>query len=421
MRPPVSASDFPSFHDVDPLAKPFTCTHLTKQSRRCLNPIDIGLLTTTSAIKREIKAERSREKRDALLLKFISNCCCKRDHRPEVTGTPLAQSLLQRWDAELPSLPELMESGVRSPLNPRTDTIPSPLENHVKPSSTIVDRPNRTSRPHLRSDGPVTEVPSPSTGGRFSETTFQPMAKKKGKTLVWQLCKPLTDFEDRQPGGIYIFSKESGFGMVKIGRSTNIPSRMRQFKSDCGYYPDLKHSISNVSHASKIEKLVHCELLYCRHTETGCICRVGKHVEWFMCSFETARQSMNNFARWMEEADPYETDAGGSLKPEWRIFIQRMEREGQKLTSQLLLDEMERRQREARALIRTPVEVPVEVVPPKHVVPQPPSKASTPAPLLSRDIEDSVMAAIRDVLSSNVLQGTALLLAPLIQTRLRAL
>ncbi|KAK5060237.1 hypothetical protein LTR84_010122 [Exophiala bonariae] len=424
MGPPPSATDFPSFHDVDPFPDTFRCVYyLVNKSRGCGNKIDKRLRITTSGIKREIEIETSVEKRSALLLEFISNCCCKRDHRQEVTGTLLAESLRQRWEAELPSLPESTESGVSSAPESQTNTIPTSFESHTKSSSAVVDRPRVTSRPHLRSDGPVTEATQADTGEGRSKTTFVPFIKKPGDTLAGNLCEPLGAKQDLKPGSIYIFSKEASFEMVKIGHSINLKDRMRSIRGKCGYTPDLKYWVNNVPHASRAERLVHYELLYCWHIERGCMCGVTRHMEWFKCSVETAIRIMKNFSRWMEEAEPYDMSAGGTLKPEWSSFIQMLEREGRQITSQLLLDEMERRRSQARASIMPEVNVPVVPLPSTSVPPQPrpePQARST-APLLSPDAENMVMAAVQEVLSSNTLQGTAMSLASLIQRRLRAL
>ncbi|KEF55777.1 uncharacterized protein A1O9_08528, partial [Exophiala aquamarina CBS 119918] len=291
---------------------------LVQEGRPCKNKIASRLLTTTADIKKKILEETSSAERSALLREFIRNCCCKRDHREKVTDTVLAEELLQRWRTEL-------------------DAIKSP------PTISGARTPQAPHGYGLRSRGAVAQPTTSSLGreGGASIDEFEPMKRRSDQTLVGMILRPLSsaDLGERNIGELYAYQRASSRGVIKIGCSVDTNGRMRGIKSRCKYEPTLLHCVRNVPYMARAETFVHYELLPYWRRELKCNHGLGcnvQHQEWFQCSIELATRSMDNFSKWLVEAEPY--DGYGFLKSEWKKFIEGMERAGRQVTSQSLLD-----------------------------------------------------------------------------------
>lgn len=317
------AADFASFCDVKPINPEFRCIYyLVKEGRCCKNVIANRLVETTADIKKRILSETSSQKKSALLREFIENCCCKRYHRKEVTGTPLAEELLRRWENELGPLTSVPAISSKK--------APQPQHGYA-----------------LRSKGSVPGPTASSLGRKEGAPTerFEPMRKKSSETLVKMLRRPLSHTDNWTFGDIYAFGREFSPGMIKIGYSRNTEKRMKDIRRKCKYEPILAHRIRNVPHNTRAERLIHYDLLPYWRRELICNNGLGcetRHREWFECSLKLATRSMDNISKWLIEAEPY--DADGFLKPEWEKFIEETERAGREVTSQSLLDEWERLQ-----------------------------------------------------------------------------
>ncbi|EXJ70588.1 uncharacterized protein A1O5_06658 [Cladophialophora psammophila CBS 110553] len=399
------AEDFASFRYIDPSSDGFRCIYpLIKYGRCCKNRVDKGLRNATLSIKRRILSEASSEDRSALLQNFVENCCCEGVHRKLLTGTPLARELRQKWEKELgyPFSTPVRASEDTQHAAP-TITPASTRQCHVG-SPVILAVPSRANtRYSLRTNVSVPEPTGSSLGSDEGASTgeFEPI-KKTTQTLVSVLFKPLSEVRDREIGDIYAFSRESSPGMVKIGYSKSTESRLKRWGNACGYKPVLEHCVRNVPNVPRVETLVHYELLSYWRRELKCkhnsLCH-KRHKEWFECSVETAARSMNNFSKWMIVADPY--DAGGILKPQWKDIIRKMVRYGQEVTSQSLLDNLERPRHQIEAPLSAQIDEPISPPTPTATPWAPRESMTTVAPrpvaLTPRGLDKAVLKIGRDL------------------------
>lgn len=408
-----SVDSFAPFRHIDPSDNGFRCIYyLVDKGRSCQLTIDKGLRNVTYFIKQRILNESSHEERSTLLEKFAENCGCKRFHRSKLTGTPLARELCQRWERELGNPPAApVRPGEDSPRTPSINTPTSSGGYHVGRPNAIAAAPIANSRYWLRSNAPVygPTVSLPGTEEETLTSEFEPM-KRTTQTLVSVLLKPLSAVRDWEFGDVYAFSRESSPGMLKIGYSKATEKRLVDWNRTCLYSPVLQYRVRDVPHMPRVETLVHYELLSHWRRELNCKHNPNcprQHREWFECSVETAKDSMNNFSEWMKAAKPY--DANGTLKPQWRNLIRTMVEDGRKVTSQSLLAALQKPQQKIDAPLPAQIDEPTS--PSTPVAPQKSTPTSAPGLVASTSKGKGLdkAAVLRDILSLPTDQFIALI------------
>jgi hypothetical protein len=179
------------------------------------------------------------------------------------------------------------------------------------------------------------------------------------ETVAWKFCEELSERNyrrDFKTGSVYIYSRESSPGYVKIGwTSKSVDDRLAEW-SECGYTPIELFRATGVLYAQRVETLTHYELIKEWRRErpcNGCWMRKQKqvrHQEWFEVSQERAVQVLRMWAEFFKKADPYELS--GSLKSEWKNVVDAMKVDGEAITSKRLLEHYEATVARGSALAR---------------------------------------------------------------------
>lgn len=164
-------------------------------------------------------------------------------------------------------------------------------------------------------------------------------------TVAWRFCEDLNqrDYKrDFKTGSVYIYSRRSSPGYVKIGwTSKSVDVRLAEW-SECGYTPIELFRVTGVPYAQRVETLTHHELIKEWRREQPCQgCRMKKqkqirHQEWFEVSHERAIEVLSRWAELFQKANPYELS--GSLKSEWVKVMDVMKVDGEAITSKRLLE-----------------------------------------------------------------------------------
>jgi hypothetical protein len=164
-------------------------------------------------------------------------------------------------------------------------------------------------------------------------------------TVAWRLCEDLNERypkHDFRTGSVYIYSRKSSPGFVKIGwTSRSVDDRLATW-SECGYTPMELFRVTGVPYAQRVETLTHYELIKEWRREQPCKgCWIKKHEqvrhqEWFEVSQEKAIQVVSTWAELFKKSNPYERN--GSLKTEWRNIVDAMKVDGEVIASERLLE-----------------------------------------------------------------------------------
>jgi hypothetical protein len=164
-------------------------------------------------------------------------------------------------------------------------------------------------------------------------------------TVAWRLCEDLNERypkHDFRTGSVYIYSRRSSPGFVKIGwTSRSVDDRLATW-SECGYTPMELFRVTGVPYAQRVETLTHYELIKEWRREQPCKgCWIKKHEqvrhqEWFEVSQEKAIQVVSTWAELFKKSNPYERN--GSLKTEWRNIVDAMKVDGEVIASKRLLE-----------------------------------------------------------------------------------
>ena len=130
-----------------------------------------------------------------------------------------------------------------------------------------------------------------------------------GDSVIGKIVEPLVN-RDSEIGSLYIFSRESSPGYVKIGWTGQSVQRRLDDWANCGYTPNLLFSLLSVKNAQRVETLTQFELIKEWRRERRCKAPhcLQSHQEWFEVSMERASATLQNRANFMNRADPYGAD-----------------------------------------------------------------------------------------------------------------
>jgi hypothetical protein len=167
-------------------------------------------------------------------------------------------------------------------------------------------------------------------------------------TVEWRFRETLKERDHRRDfktGAVYMYSRTSSPGYVKIGwTSKSVDDRLAEW-SECGYTPMELFRMTGVPYAQRVETLTHYELIKEWRREQlckGCLKKKQqsiRHQEWFNVSQERAIRVLQTWAKLFKKASPYERS--GSLKSEWRNILDIMKAGGEAITSETLLKHYE--------------------------------------------------------------------------------
>jgi len=184
-----------------------------------------------------------------------------------------------------------------------------------------------------------------SISAEFTTHTHDPTHED---TVAWKICEDLNVRDpkrDLETGMVYMYSRISSPGYVKIGwTARSVDERLAQW-SECGYTPIELFRATGVPYAQRVETLTHYELIKEWRREQpckGCLKNKGKrvrHQEWFEVSQERAIQILSTWVELFKKANPYELS--GSLKSDWREVVNGMKKNNETVTSKKLLEHYE--------------------------------------------------------------------------------
>ncbi|RYN41564.1 hypothetical protein AA0114_g10745 [Alternaria tenuissima] len=180
-----------------------------------------------------------------------------------------------------------------------------------------------------------------SISAEFTTHTHDPTHED---TVAWKICEDLNVRDpkrDLETGMVYMYSRISSPGYVKIGwTARSVDKRLAQW-SECGYTPIELFRATGVPYAQRVETLTHYELIKEWRREQpckGCLKNKGKrvrHQEWFEVSQNRAIQILSTWVELFKKANPYELS--GSLKSDWREVVDGLKKNGEAITSKRLM------------------------------------------------------------------------------------
>ena len=158
---------------------------------------------------------------------------------------------------------------------------------------------------------------------RLPPPRFEPRRKIKQDTteaIADLVSKPFGHAEHKE-GYIYMFTRESDPGYVKIGWSKNVKRRMGEWERRCGYKPVLAYQSPRIPHAFRVEQLIFTQLAGSRYNDMRCInegiCG-ARHKEWFKLRTRDAKEIIERWIDWVLDS-PY--DETGRLEDSWATYL----------------------------------------------------------------------------------------------------
>lgn len=168
---------------------------------------------------------------------------------------------------------------------------------------------------------------------RYFRPYRDPFAPRQINELVRTLV--VTPFDLRSVGYIYCFKHPGDNDVddrlgpevltvihpVKIGRTRQVPRRIKQWRARCRYEPAVQFAHRMAEH-ERVEAIVHAQLHNERRKEhRGCASCGSRHDEWFDVGVEDAEYLVRLWQRFAgHRVCPY--DASGGLVPRWRERLQ---------------------------------------------------------------------------------------------------
>ena len=362
--PPVPA--FISFYELDPSLQQ-NCIYVLKNRNTCRWPRCEKEGNLAASLRKEIAATPVGEVSLDLLQEYIRNNCCmsgNAKHKERIEDVEVLEPLARRWldeikshaeqTASLPSFEDATQATPAtmphsSPTTPSSQqwrsfsvTPSSQSSSSVFSATTVSTYQQSESRPRydLRSGDADVSITYKSSLSEFRPHIVNPLPDD---SVARKIVEPLVD-RDFEKGSLYIFSRESSPGYVKIGwTSRSIRGRLDDW-AKCGYTPNLLFRIVSVANAQRAETLTHFELMKEWRRERRCKgphC-LKSHQEWFEVSIKRASTILKSWTDFMNRAKPYSAD--GVLTSEWWIIVKEMERKEEFVTSQKLLKRYEEMQ-----------------------------------------------------------------------------
>ena len=207
--------------------------------------------------------------------------------------------------------------------------------NHAaRPTTTVI-----TFKPATqvkRATKPKFRVSTTEATVRFSfscSSGFTPYQPKKVRELsvfsaLYERAASPLGAKDLTPGHVYLFWDKAYFGIVKIGYTNDLATRLKDWNTKCKRKHDYHSRMESqmvMPHVHRVEQLIHTELKECRLRRQceGC----GRlHEEWFEASQAHVVKVMKKWREWILQ-EPYVRDEESGewvLKPEMFASLERM-------------------------------------------------------------------------------------------------
>ncbi|KAL2393510.1 hypothetical protein ABEF93_002463 [Exophiala dermatitidis] len=318
---------FPTFEYTRDRLKESFCQcswYLPDKGRRCSFEIvkddkeeSLRLASEVTQVKGTPLSQESLQNK---LAKIAELSCCSQYHRNIFWGSGLVDMLAERWRKEI------------------IDSLPPSVTTAFVP---VIAEPKAIKNP---SDGEGTgldldQVLENSTKSRYPlrPVIFAKHAVLEGQTLSSTLLSNIDPSACK--GSVYIFTytDEAFEGMLKIGFTSRLVVDRLDEWAECGYgKPSPLETFSGVSHPKRVECLTHFELIKYWYAWRWCNEHKQAHIEWFKVDLSTATRVAQNWASWMERADPY--DKRGNLLASWRGNIEFLKEFDIDITAELMME-----------------------------------------------------------------------------------
>ncbi|CAH0046435.1 unnamed protein product [Clonostachys solani] len=349
-------TELPSLEVLEDYAKYNCCGPKPKGARHQNRIEDVDLLTPLA----ERWLDEIRQRRSACKVITRSSTPATEDEHtitsPEATIASFGGPLATTYPSELPTIIEAQSSV--STAAEFVVGVPSNLQSSEEYSKFIEHGWNleETERYDLRRRNDPGDkdkgIGSSNPRRRAPLSTFRPHVEEPDENVMSKILSPLVK-DDFKRGSLYIFTRVSSPGYVKIGwTSREVEGRLESW-ARCGYEPNLVFSVQNVPYAQRAETLTHYELATEWRAERRCKGCGKSHREWFEVSQERATQVVAEWAEFMKSATIY--DASGGIENNWRDAIDKMSKMDESVTANKLLG-----QYRASILAMATLEVPVE-------------------------------------------------------------
>ena len=294
--------------------------------------------------------------------------------RYTATETPLTRTSYSRSQSDSSHINDRILS--KPDLSPTpAPGIPSSIldTTRCRPPYSDCQAEKNCSRDENSSAVPSSTVLERSLQGPLSE--FQPHIKEPSPndTVSFKLNESLSD-RDLKTGWVYIFSRNSSPGHVKIGWTAySVESRLQNWAT-CGYTPIKLFSEGDIPHAQRVETLTHYELIKEWRRERRCKAKhCGKsHQEWFEVSQDRAKEVLGMWAKLFKNHSPYTPE--GTLTLKWREAVDMLEARSGPVTSRKLLEHFETPVAKTAAFVQDLVDKNQIMCEKEHKVPREPKE-----------------------------------------------
>ncbi|KAJ1324498.1 GIY-YIG nuclease family protein [Microdochium nivale] len=325
-------SDFIAFDELDPLHHK-RCIYKKQDGQDC--PFECADEDNARAreLHRDISSRATRRDDLRLLQALALYSCCGpapggTRHQDRIEYKGLLLRLAERWLGEIT---QQREAGLRLQALQASDKGASPTT-----ATTTITR--TTTESTLRSGKPIRPF---SSGRPWKSTHFRRHIDEPSETVASKIQQPLSD-ADARPGRLYIFTRPSSRGYVKIGYTSGaVQDRLDQW-AKCGYTPELVYSTGEMGNVRRAETLVHYELARRWRAERGCHACDKSHKEWFRVAAEQAVQVVRGWEQVMRHAGLYGDGSGSgsrvSLADGWARVVEGMAEHGTCVTATRLLE-----------------------------------------------------------------------------------
>ncbi|KAF4464616.1 hypothetical protein FALBO_8544 [Fusarium albosuccineum] len=327
---PTTAAALQELLAIDLPAAKAKCHGQTKKHHRCENPISQSTCADVARLLDQIVTHESFKAAQSLLKQVAYMIMCKgvhqrykhdRHHFDIWEGNfGLLQSLAAKVEDQDDSSPEEKTIDIPPTTPPRRVSRQHVGVKDETPGCTSTSKPHQPS-PTASSK---TTTPSKNTPPKHKFEPYGPTRStiSINKTVKKLILRPLLETETYSGGNVYVYTFPENYRDVapclKIGNAKDVPDRMKAWKAQCGYEPQILSQFKADNYV-KVENLVHAQLYNQRRRETGCPTCDVRHKEWFDVSSMTASQSSSLWATWTR-LQPYDDE--GNLKDEWRARVE---------------------------------------------------------------------------------------------------
>lgn len=310
------AALFASFEDLRMHdGRPQCIAHVKDLNRRrCLstsNSSAVDLQQLETSILRAESLDCTRIKQ--YIRDYVTSRLCPKHHRI-LKSSALITEVARRWRKDLQDCRRAADHRTNLP---RTFELCNDACAECAPLEATAAKRYMLRKRTTQGRQPIRQVVSIAQVGNLK---FDPRSKPTPRTTSKLLR---TDLEAKvaESGCLYILTRASDPGFLKIGRGKNVEGRLATWEK-CHGELTVSYCVANVPHVWRAESLIHTDprLKQHRKDEISCLSTsCGKrHIEWFEVELEDAKTVVNEWVSFLKQESPY---AGGRLRDVWAAVV----------------------------------------------------------------------------------------------------